>query len=114
MVKVTIKTAKVVIKRGGADIELPAEFIKNGLQWNSQEGEWQDVASEPADPATGLIKVRVWSDTEIIDEVTDELVKLMTSRKFGMVERSLPYMCRPPKQLESRVYLAFVPPAKSR
>jgi hypothetical protein len=92
--------------------ELYAALQKVGRMWDSDQKEWIDLSNVEAEPATDLIMVRVWSDSEIVDEVADELVARLKVSKFKLVERSESYLCRPPKQLEARVYLKFFPPTK--
>jgi hypothetical protein len=83
-----------------------------GYLWNSQNGVWEFVADEPADEPTKFVRLRVWSDSEIIAEVADDVTKALKRLKFKLQERSDAYRCRPPKQSESRIYLTFLPPEK--
>lgn len=83
-----------------------------GLMWDSDAGVWVRLADEPANEPSALVRVRVWADGEIINEVADDVVGAMARRGWRLVERSMPYACRPPKQLEARVYLTLEPPAR--
>jgi hypothetical protein len=87
---------------------LYAKLNQAGYFWDSSRREWIYHEPEAADEPTALIMVRVWSDSEIIDEAADEIINGV-KKVWKLVERSTPYQCRPPKQGESRVYLKFLP-----
>jgi hypothetical protein len=76
--------------------------------FDSKSKVWEK--GEPANPPTELVRVRVWAKAEQIEQVADKLVSDL-SHDYRLVERSEPYPCRPPKQLESRIYLSFLPSA---
>lgn len=78
-----------------------------GYFWDSAGKKWVYHAPTGAADPTPLIMVRVWADAEIVEEAADEVTERLVN--FTLVERSTPYPCRPPKQLESRVYLKFMP-----
>lgn len=81
-----------------------------GYEWDSQAGEWQHLASVPAEPPTAFVRVRVWAAAEVVEEVASEVVERLRSMRLHLVEPpSRAYPCRPPKQLEARVYLTFIP-----
>ena len=58
------------------------------------------------------MRIRVWADRELVEDWTDEIVRFLERAGWDMVDRSEVYVCRPPKQLEGRIYLQMVPPAK--
>jgi hypothetical protein len=93
------------------DQETLYELIeKNGHQWDSDQGAWIDLANEPAEDPTPLLMVRVWADAEIVEEYADLIeLKIIKSKQAKLIERSKVYLCRPPKQLEGRIYLKFMP-----
>ncbi len=66
-----------------------------------------------ADPPTELIRLRVWADARFVEQVADECVFAVAAKGLRLVEKSDPYNCRPPKQLEARVYLSFMKEAES-
>lgn len=78
--------------------------------WDSAGGVWTFTALAAADEPTPLVRVRVWAATERVEQAASEIATFYTGRGYTLSERSAPYVCRPPKQRESRVYLAFVPP----
>lgn len=88
--------------------ELYQRLQKAGHFWDSDRKIWWYSPEESADPATPLVMIRVWADTEIVEEAADEIIK-NTKDNFRLMERSPVYPCRPPKQLEGRVYLKFLP-----
>jgi hypothetical protein len=75
--------------------------------FDSKSKVWEK--GEPANPPTDLVRVRVWAKAEHIEQVADKLVSELSDGDYRLIERSEPYPCRPPKQLESRVYLTFLP-----
>ena len=78
-----------------------------GIFWDSKLGEWIEFQKEPANAPTPLIRVRVWGATgKSLDEAVS-MVKAAFGNGFECVNHSLPYVCRPPQQLESRIYLEF-------
>lgn len=87
---------------------------KAGMMWDSGRQEWFKLASEPADPPTPLVMVRVWSNAETVEEMADLVEGLLKERGYTPVKHNGPYLCRPPKQLEARMYLEFMPPAEKR
>lgn len=80
-----------------------------GYAWDSETGEWVSLASQPADPPTKLVRVRVWADSSVVEQMAAYVAKSLANYELVLEERSAPYPCRPPKQLESRVYLTFSP-----
>lgn len=73
--------------------------------WDATDGRWVP-GSEP-EPATDLIRVRVWAEASKVEDVANSLVRRMNGAGYSLIEKSEPYPCRPPKQLESRIYLTF-------
>jgi len=82
------------------------------LQYAWDGNNWASLKDEPADPASQLIRIRVWADAEVVEDFSADIAKVIEGAGFGMVEKSPVYTCRPPKQLEGCVYLTFNPPAK--
>lgn len=74
--------------------------------WNSKTGVWEQ--GEPAQKPTELVYVRVWADTEKVEQAASDVAGEMQRRDYRLVDRSETYPCRPPKQLESRIYLKFL------
>jgi hypothetical protein len=79
----------------------------SGYYWNSKEKVWEKLDAE-ADAPTELIRLRVWADARFVEQVADECVFAVAGKGMQLVERSEVYNCRPPKQLEARVYLSFM------
>lgn len=80
-----------------------------GYHWNSETGGWEHYPSMAADEASTVIRVRVWAESSIVGLMADGVVMALQQAGLRLVERSEPYACRPPKQLESRIYLTFEP-----
>lgn len=83
-----------------------------GYFWDSKAKSWDYFEPADANPPSKMIMVRCWADLEIIEEVADEITSKV-KRHWELMERSTVYPCRPPKQLEGRIYLKFLPKAVS-
>lgn len=46
-------------------------------------------------------------DNEEIEEFSEVVSQLLRQNGYVLVDKSEAYLCRPPKQNESRVYLSF-------
>ncbi len=77
-----------------------------GYFWDSNTQQWQQ-SNEPPDPPTNLIRVRVWTDMTKVKGAAYHIKGVMEESGCELIEQSEPYTCRPPKQLESRIYLTF-------
>ena len=89
-------------------INVDSDIYKNleaaNYFWDSESGKWSQ--GEEPDPPSRLLKIRVWADTEKIQQDCEEIFEALDPW-FILEEQSEPYTCRPPKQLESRIYLTF-------
>ncbi len=83
---------------------------KNSFFWDSRAKQWNKHDLKKADPATELVNLRVWAEAETVEFVARDIAAMMQAQGYRLVETSKPYLCRPPKQLEARVYLKFLPP----
>ncbi len=55
------------------------------------------------------IHVRVLADTTLINQVSEQIgATLEATGSYELVETSVAYICRPPQEDKSRVYLTFV------
>ncbi|PHJ55764.1 hypothetical protein VF14_33550 [Nostoc linckia z18] len=86
--------------------ELYAELNRLGWYWQAAKKEWERDDT-PAKEATKLIRVRVWAAREIVENAADLFAENVEGMGLKLLERSNPYPCRPPNQLESRIYLTF-------
>jgi predicted CoA-binding protein len=75
--------------------------------WNSKWGIWE--MGEPAQKPSDLVRIRVWAATEKVEQAAEEVTHLLQKQDYELLECSTPYVCRPPRQLESRIYLSFLP-----
>lgn len=80
------------------------QLNQHNFFWDATDQRW-GPGSEP-EPATELIRVRVWAETTRVADVANMLVRRMSG--YTLIEKSKPYVCRPPNQLESRIYLVFM------
>lgn len=76
--------------------------------WDSNAQSWDYCEPAEADDPTPLILVRVWGNAETVEAAAALLQQRMVLQ-WELVEKSPPYLCRPPKQKEARVYLKFLP-----
>ena len=74
--------------------------------WNSKLKTW---GKKPALAPTDLVRIRVWAAAEHVEQAADDAMNALSHHHYKLLERSSPYPCRPPKQLESRIYLTFLP-----
>lgn len=86
---------------------LYAALEQHWIFWDSTTGQWEK-GQEPDDP-TPLLMVRVWSNLDEVNDYADIIKTALESRGYACVQASKPYVNRPPKQLEGRVYLQFLP-----
>jgi hypothetical protein len=103
----------LTVRPGIDQEELYSLLQESNHQWDSDRKAWIALMEEPADDPTPLVMVRVWADMEIVEEAADDVESAYKKRGYRLFERSEPYRCRPPKQLEARVYLKFTPPGKA-
>lgn len=82
---------------------------KNGYFWNLDSKEWVHHDAAQADPPTPLVMVRVWADLDHVEAYAQQITEKCTAKIGPLVEKSKVYPNRPPKQLEGRVYLKFMP-----
>jgi len=86
---------------------LYAALGKAGILYDKMKG-WYDASQEPAEEPSDVLRVRVWAKTEDVEAQARLIVRTLTSGGYRLLEQSQPYVCRPPKQLESRIYLSFI------
>lgn len=77
-----------------------------GYFWDASTQVWQQLTTD-ADPPTELIRVRVWAESSKVDGAAYQLRVATEEIGYQFLEKSDSYPCRPPKQLESRIYLTF-------
>lgn len=115
MPRMTVKynKANVIANALGIDVNrreqpsLYAQLNEAGYFWNSDAQVWQQ-STEPPDPPTQLIRVRVWAESSRVADAAADIVSSIELDGYRLLEQSESYQCRPPKQLESRIYLSFV------
>ena len=86
---------------------LYAALGKAGILYDKMQG-WYDVSKEPAEPPSDVLRVRVWAKTGDVEAQAQLIVQALKNEGYELLEQSQPYFCRPPKQLESRIYLSFI------
>ena len=77
----------------------------NNYFWDSKQGIWFE-GDEP-DPPTNLLKIRVWADQKFVQSDAGRIIQALEKLGYKIGEKSDEYTCRPPKQLEARIYLTF-------
>lgn len=87
--------------------DLYKQLNELGWFWNSKNQKWERD-DRLANPPSRHIKVRVWAATEKVSLAADLLIEQFEPCGLRLIERSEPYVCRSPKQGESRIYLSFM------
>lgn len=86
--------------------ELYQALNLKGWYWNPKQKLWEKL-DEEADPPTELIRVRIWSDSRFVEQAASDCIESLSRKGLRLVDKSEVVRCRPPKQLESRIYLSF-------
>lgn len=73
---------------------------------------WVEFKAEPADAPCPQVRIRVWAEEGAKLDAAISLVLAAFGNGYKKIVHSEHYPCRPPKQLESRVYLEFLPTAE--
>lgn len=90
--------------------QLYAHLRAGNRFWNSDTGEWEYHDPAEAKPPMEGVAIRVWAATEHAAKAAQALAHaLHLVYGWRLIETSEPYQCRPPQQLESRVYMKFLP-----
>lgn len=79
---------------------------ESAYYWSSSLQHWEHLP-QSANPPSDVIHIRVWSDSSRVSGVAYQLRVALQSEGYIFLEQSDPYPCRPPKQLESRIYMSF-------
>lgn len=59
----------------------------------------------------GMVKVRVITDTDDAQRVSERVVQALEEEGFQVIEWTEPIPCKPPDEDKSRVYLTALPNA---
>jgi hypothetical protein len=115
MPKLTAKYAAAWRFAGSPEPKPDAEMLyahMRGLNhwWNSEAKVWEYHDPAEANPPMEGIAIRVWADARHAEKAAVAVAHALRAvYGWRLVETSAPYPCRPPEQLESRVYLKFMP-----
>jgi len=90
----------------GNQEEIYDRLNQQSYYWDSALKNWIKNDISPDSP-TELIRVRVWADSRFVEVVAQDCIQSLASKGFRCVDKSEAFPCRPPKQLESRIYLSF-------
>lgn len=85
---------------------LYCSLTESGFFWNPDTKVWEQT-NQIADPPSEVIRVRLWTDSTKVRGVAYQVKTVLEESGYELLEQSEPYVCRPPKQLDSRVYLTF-------
>jgi hypothetical protein len=116
MPKKTVKyiAALTVLRNlGEPGIGLDAEhdydaLAELGYQWDAKKGKWINVSKLPSQPASTLLRIRVWAAKGQAHAAAMVAAQALHERAgWNLLEESAPYPCRPPQQNDERVYLTF-------
>lgn len=84
--------------------QLYQELNERNYFWEPEEG-W--LPGAPPNAPTPLLRIRVWAETSKVEAAAQVVVAILDGSDYRLLEQSKPYQCRPPQQLESRIYLTF-------
>ena len=99
-----IAAEKLALKIGIViDDEIYENLEFNNYFWDSKQGIWFE--GDLPDPPTNLLKIRIWADKELVQSDCDRIIEALDN--YTLQDKSEIYLCRPPKQLEGRIYLTF-------
>lgn len=102
-----LKATEILTVNHFTQQELYSELNRLGWWWNSKVKEWERN-QELADPPMEGVKIRLWSNSENIEDYTEEITQLLRDNGYKIIDKSNPYQCRPPKHSESRIYLTVL------
>ena len=88
-------------------------LAERGFYWDSTSKQWIFTDPEQNDPPSSLYKIRVWAATEEVEAIAQAVIVGLHQQGYQLSEKSIPYICRPPKANESRIYLSFFLPSIS-
>lgn len=97
---------EIAILNHATQEDLYTELNRLGFFWDSKKQVWERN-DQLAEPPSKLIKVRVWAATDQVERVAEAMIEAMMNYELKFLEGSAPFVCRPPKQNESRIYLLF-------
>lgn len=87
--------------------ELYAELNRLGFFWNPKTQKWERN-DQLADPPSKVVRIRVWAASHRVKQAAAALIESIEQYGLTFLEQSEPYVCRPPKQNDSRIYLTFI------
>lgn len=79
---------------------------EQGYFWESNTHIWRKT-KEVTDLPSSVIRIRIWTDSAKVRGVAYEIRSVLEESGYELIEQSEPYTCRPPKQLDSRIYQSF-------
>ena len=91
----------------GDSVSLYKSLADEQYFWYADEGEWKRVSPAEADAASTVLRIRVWADKKIVEDLARDMANMLEAAGFDLQDKSELYVCRPPKQLDGRVYLTF-------
>jgi len=62
-----------------------------------------------SDRSNGLVKIRVISTHDTVQEMAERIGKLLESSGYEVIEFSKSYVLQPPEEFRSRVFVAAIP-----
>lgn len=86
--------------------QLYQELNRLGWFWDKKQQQWvrdERVAESPSK----LIKFRIWAGKDKVEEISSILQEALLPYGINLLEKSEPYLCRPPQQNDARVYTTF-------
>lgn len=86
--------------------QLYQELNRLGWFWDSKKQQWiRD--DRIAEPASNLIKIRLWANKDKVEQLSEILQEALAPYGIKVLEKSEPYLCRPPQQNDARIYITL-------
>ncbi|MDJ0509259.1 MAG: hypothetical protein QNJ64_08410 [Crocosphaera sp.] len=102
-----VKATQILTTNHSSQEQLYQELNRLGWWWNAKLKEWERNEQLAEPPMEGL-KMRLWGNNEEIEDYADLIIQLLRENGYSIVDKSQPYLCRPPQQNKSRIYLHII------
>lgn len=113
MSKRTTKYIKALEQSEAQDFEhqssdqLYEHLQEKGYYWDSNCQNWVFSPAEKNDPASSSVKIRVHFEKTQANDIANKVAELLESGGFKLLDKSKPYICKPPQSNDAMVYLNF-------
>ena len=102
-----VKATQILTINHSHQEQLYQELNKLGWWWNAKLKEWERN-DQLADPPMEGFKIRLWGNNEEIEHYSQLITQFLRENGCSIVDKSKPYVCRPPQQNQSIIYLHII------